>query len=375
MCVLTMNQVSAHRPFGSYMEHLNEAHSKAKDAIQKCDSDLVVIAVQEMTNTYKDMFNEFVTDSFLEGLTTQYEAVGRCGSEISPGLVVLAKTSKRSDGLIARDFVAPIQGSCFKDDNKYGDKGAWTNVKGTVFLELFTVRGLLLSASTHSTYGDDESPRFQMISTQARRIADMKPAMVAWAGDFNMRTDVSAVVAQLKVVGTPHPDASELSNSKVDGTVKGNLNAEAAYDLLFNIDDAFGSGQTFAAAIQSSSGGFLAEVPGVKKLCPTYKKRASAGAWKDNGKKIPGTANRFGLFGKTQYDWSPSFACQAPDSTYGVEYYANPEDGSTRWPKHAPSWTERVVLHSGGASKCGPFQKAIPLSRDDHDALFVACEL
>lgn len=371
MCVVTINQMSKNKPFANYTANLKQAFYKAEDAITKCNSDIVILAVQEMTNTYKDMFGEFAAGPRGNGIAPSvYQEVGRCGGEISSGVVVLAKFA-------ALEFIAPLLAdSCQKDDSKYGGKGAFTNTKGTVFLEILTVRGLLLAASTHGTHGNKPQPRLDMISAASRRITDMKPAMVAWAGDFNMRTETDAVQEKLIRLGTPHPKPSELSESRVDETPSGELDADAAYQMLHQIPDTFAAGQTFAHVIKETSGGFLEEVPGVRNLCPTYKKRASEGSFKPNGKTLPNKkSGMFNLFNAKQYGWNPSFACRSPGSPHGVEYYTNPADGRSKWPKHAPSWTERVVVHTGGVPKCGPPQKAVPLSSDDHDALFVSCQL
>merc|ERR1719221_1712358 len=146
-----------------------------------------------MTNIWGDIYKKFMGHA-IKG----YVEVGRCGGRISTGVVVLAKKN-------IQEYFAPTTGVCF--DDKTGTDNAFTNTKGSTILELFTVKGKLVVASTHGTRGDVESQdRVAMLHSTAQNIMALKPDFVAWAGDFNPRTALVPIQDALLQAGTSHPD-------------------------------------------------------------------------------------------------------------------------------------------------------------------------
>lgn len=292
---------------------------------------------------------------------------------MSPGVVVLVKKS-------LREHFAPSIGRCVHDSNLYGGDKALTNTKGTVFLELFTVVGPLVAASTHGARGDVIcEPRVQMIQGAVKQIMDMKPAIVAWGGDFNPRTQVNGD-DDLLSLGATHPDTT--SPTRVDPRAHWApwFNATAAYEQLAATPDILGGadGKSLQQVLKEASGGHLMEVPLIRSLCPTYKKK-SGGKFKDTDMMLlaDGTKEQKGWFSQPQgsrviEEWKPSFACQAPGSS-DLEYYASPLDGKTEWPSRSPSWTERLVVHATAGTKCQRPRKV--LAEDDHDVLYARCDL
>jgi len=377
ICTITVNQPSASGVLDSPKTNLEISKAKVEEAIRQCNSpDIIAIDSQEMYNLYADNFSPF-SDHFAAG---EYAEAGRCEAKISPGVQVLVKEAKRK-------YFAPLPLSCFKDDGLYGGAAAVSNTKGTAFLQLNTVKGILVAASTHAQHGGVISEaRVQQVLAAARQITDMKPKIVAWAGDFNHRTDIEATTSlgkKMLALGSSHPEEFPTKDGSVyeDPSPGQSQDPVAALRELQQIPDPLGGedGKTLQELLTEETQGLLSEVPGIRRLCPTYRKAPNAGQFKDSGMLLlsDGSKVQKKMFGnpadaKKLKEWMPYFGCKAEG--YPLEYFLSPLDKSkTPWPKRAPSWTERIVVTTSAAGSCDQPEKVI--SEEDHDVLLARCRI
>jgi len=373
ICTITINQPPNNGMFTSIGTNLKASKTKVAEAMHKCeDPDVIVIASQEMKNVAGDIFSP-LSDHLATG---DWAEVGRCGARISAGVQVLVKAVKRM-------YFAPLTLRCWYDENSYGGKGAWTNTKGTAFLKLNTVKGILVAASTHGQRGGVLSkPRRDQLLAAAQQIVEANPQIVAWGGDFNTRTNISAdteLGQEILQFGSSHPEDIPVSDTEYFHDANSNWSQDPAAVLraLQQTPDKFGSedGKSLQELLTDATHGKLREVEGVRDLCPTYRKAPDSGKFKKTGmflardgstkKKMWGIAKD----GKTINEWKPYVACKAVG--YPVEYFLSPLVGKTKWPDRAPSWTERIIVTN--RSKCSRPKKVI--SAEDHDVLLARCSL
>lgn len=345
MCIATMNA-----PYKA-----TQANLKAVELVQRCNnSDILFIMTQEMTQSLKSTFNDFATD--LLG----YVPIGRCGNELSAGIVAF-----RKDTPVLRKLFPLGQTQCPKAQK---DTAAWSNVKGTAFMSISMAFGTLVLASTHGTRGGTIMPeRVEAFQKAINTILDLNPTVAVWGGDFNMRTPLEGSVGDklLRLLRLENP--------------------RRIHEVLASQPDILGiEGRDTALELKEASGGRLEEVDGLRNLCPSYRKVPSAegaqrGAWSKmkgrlGGDQQNGQVDYAGLENNGAYK-GKALVCRAPGSDVD-EYYRSPLDGETTWEgesSRAPSWVDRIFVSKELRPGCEQPRKII--SDKDHDIVFTKCKM
>lgn len=316
--------------------------------------DLVVLMTQELGS-----FRKYVNDEALRPLGLRL--VDACALKVSGGLALFAKS-----GL--RHLLAPKATSC---EMVEGRTFAWTNTKGTAFMDVRTVRGALVMASTHGSRGGtlltarvqefhDVAGKLMSLRAAAEE-RDGRKASVFWAGDMNSRSYIVDEAALS--FGTTHPTGEGVRDAHAHLTYDPTkalqqLQAGRGRDIVGSTEDGpADDGPTFAELLKSTAGGMLTEAPGMDRICPTYYKA-----------KGPGVEEKAGYFSKEPPSWKPHWACQAPGSSV-VEYYERSKWSGTNEKSRAPSWTERIFT----STDCDSVSKVI--QQKDHDVLHTRCRL
>jgi hypothetical protein len=369
VCIISVNYPSDLRP----PDGVNE-QKDPKNVTEKCEGtpDIIVLATQELTSSkritsfgvdqivpWSDRFPEYREKA---ATLSGYEVVASCGGKISTGVIVLVHESKRH-------LVAPMQeplnpgarGDCF--DLK-GNDGANTNVKGTVVGAIRTVQGMLAFASTHGTRGDTVSEgRLAEVKDAAEHLLRLRPEFIAWAGDFNPRTEGLQHDHTALAAGTTHPPDYKRDTTDLHEHYSDIYNPETAYERIKQLPDTFAvRGETTSQTIARISDSSIVEVPGVRDLCPSYPKRVKMGR----------TKTRSSSNGDHTV-WMPNWACQCPTCDK-VEYYPSSLEGAVKWDgkkNRSPSYPDRIFVSPN--LKCSPITKV--LSDADHDTLVVTCVL
>jgi len=309
-------------------------------------ADIVVLATQELISNVWDHFRKYVID----GATgTGYEHAAACGRDISPAVVVFVKAEKRR-------FLAPAHDECISLPD---DDGSTMNTKGSEVGSINSVIGVIAFASTHAARGGTIMPvRVQEVQDAAKKLVGSGARFIAWGGDFNPRTAGVADNEALQAAGTTHPEPGDEQGDEHPYWSK-EFNPREAQRLLAMAPDVLGrEGESFDDALAEVAKGRIVQAPGLRSLCPTYRKKAKAGTMK--ALHIATTVSA----------WKPGFACQSEGGP--VEYYGSELDGQTKWDgkkNRAPSWTDRLLVSP--ELGCKPVRKIY--MEDDHDVLLTTC--
>jgi len=329
----------------------SSAQNKAKQLVADCGTaDAIVIASQGKEA------------SFGKGIGP-YVLVEECGGKISASVSILVHETKQH-------LFAPVAGTCKTEDragNSFLTPGLFRSKRGSVILNVHSLRGNFVAASSHGPGGIPTNPdRIEALNRAMKHVREFKPAYVVWGGDFDIQRPFNADEAvALLTVGATHPTAESGAVDQQPAWTA-SYDPKAVYGMLASFPEVFGN-ESFAQEVFKGSMGALVEVGGVRSHCPTNGKAETAG-------NVEGSGGLFGLFGKKkEKKWLANLACQVPGQF--VEFYKSPLDLKTTWDgekSDSPFWPDRLVVQENSMKCAAPSKIKV---EEGHDVVYSLCTL
>lgn len=345
--------------------------------------DIITVATQELNHANRISdgpldFNKYVNDTSLQSV--QYVKVGSCAAKLSANSAVFVKSNKQH--LVFAEKAGETR--CSGTD--YRSTCDWTNCKGSSVMAVETTSGWLVLGSMHlARAGTSSNDRVDEVEHALQGLSQQLPAssanrktMVFFGGDINTRSDFGSKDHQKFIASEEYLDA-EHSGNEVWKDVGGDILGHGSWTVDQHMSGAEGFSQEARRRAKALN---LKAAKGFENLCPTYRKSKDAYR-KEKVKKWDGAYEK-GMFGfkkKVMVSRTvahPNLKCRTPADQLAsgvstLEYHDMEKPFGDK--SRSPSWTMRIFLSEPLQKACGKVIKDIRNAQDDHDPLFVHCDV